>query len=93
MSIQLQSRQHVTPPESFTNYPPLTPPPTDEKSLSVVSHIIEVIRNRWEGRNFTDSSWLVYPLDLKGYQDLQLEIQKDESLWSFVQHKLRYKEP
>ncbi|MCJ1395237.1 hypothetical protein MMC18_008120 [Xylographa bjoerkii] len=89
MSIQPHPRQHATPPESFTNSP-LTPPPTDEKPTSLVSRIIEEIKNRREGRNVTDIPWAVYLLDLKGYQELQHELQRDESLCGFAKHKLRY---
>ncbi|TVY84676.1 hypothetical protein LSUE1_G000925 [Lachnellula suecica] len=89
MSIRPHSRQQTTPPESFTN-PPLTPPPTDEKGLSLVSRIVEEIKNRWEGRNLTATPWVVYSLDLKGYQELQHELERDESLCGFAQHKLRY---
>ena len=92
MSIQTYSRQQTTPPESFTN-PPLTPPPTDEEGLSLVSRIVEEIKNRREGRDLMATPWVVYSLDLKGYQELQHELKRDESLCGFVQHKLRYKEP
>ena len=91
MSFQPNSRQHTTPPESFTN--PLTPPPTDEKGLSLVSRIIEKIKNRREGRDFTSTPWVVYSLDLKGYQELQHKLERDKSLCGFAQHKLWYEEP
>ncbi|ELR07553.1 hypothetical protein GMDG_08468 [Pseudogymnoascus destructans 20631-21] len=89
MSIQTHPRQHATPPESFTSLP-LTPPLTDKTTTSLVSRIIEEIKNRQEGRNLTSTPWAVYLLDLKGYQELQHELQRDESLWGFAQHKLRY---
>ncbi|KAG9232706.1 hypothetical protein BJ875DRAFT_505834 [Amylocarpus encephaloides] len=89
MSIQLHPRQRATPPDSFTS-PPLTPPPTDEKTTSLVSRIIKEIKNRQEGRNLTSTPWAVYLLDLKGYQELQQELQRDDSLCGFAQHKLRY---
>lgn len=92
MSIQPHPRQYATPPESFTS-PPFTPPPTDEEPTSFVSRIIEEIKNRQEGRNLTSKPWAVYLLDLKGYQELQHELQRDESLCGFAQHKLRYEEP
>ena len=82
MSIQPHSHQHATPPESFTNHP-LTPP-TDEKGLSLVSRIVEEIKNRREGRDLTTTPWVVYSLDLKGYQELQHELERDESLCRFV---------
>ncbi|KAA6408873.1 MAG: hypothetical protein FRX48_07217 [Lasallia pustulata] len=89
MSIQPHPGQYATPPESFTS-PPFTPPPTDEKPTSLVSRIVEEIKNRQEGRNLTSTPWAVYFLDLKGYQKLQHELQRDESLCGFAQHKLRY---
>jgi hypothetical protein len=92
MSIQPHSRQHATPPESFTN-PPLTPPPTDEKGLSLVSRIVEEIKNRREGRDLKSTPWVVYSLSMEGYQELQHELERDESLCGFAQHKLRYEEP
>jgi len=92
MSIQPHSRQHATPPESFTN-PPLTPPPTDEKGLSLVSRIVEEIKNRREGRELMSAPWVIYLLDLKGYQELQHELERDKSLFEFAQHKLWYEEP
>lgn len=70
--------------------PPPTPPPTEETTTSLASRIIEKIKNRREGRNVTSTPWVVYSLDLKGYQELQHELQGDESLWGFAQHKLRY---
>lgn len=91
MGIQPHFRQHATPPESFTN-PPLTPP-TDEKGLTLVSRIVERIKNRRKGRDLTTTPWVVYSLDLKGYQELQHELERDESLSRFAQHKLRYEEP
>ena len=36
--------------------------------------------------------WARYSLDLKGYQDLLQQLQSDEPLWGFVEHKLWYKE-
>ena len=92
MNIQPHPHQLATPPESFTN-PPLTPPPTDEKGLSLVWRIVEVIKNRRLGRDFKSTPWVVFPLDLKGYQELQHELARDESLWGFAQHKLRYEKP
>ncbi|KAF7858464.1 hypothetical protein EAF04_009064 [Stromatinia cepivora] len=89
MSIQTHPNQYATPPGSFTS-PPLTPPPTTEKTSSLVSRIIEEIRNRQEGRNVTSEPWIDYSLDPKGYKELQQELQRDESLWGFTQHKLRY---
>ncbi|TVY90308.1 hypothetical protein LAWI1_G003603 [Lachnellula willkommii] len=81
--------QDVTPPESFTN-PPLTPPGTDEKTTTSISRIVEEIRNRRKGRGLTRIPWACYILDLQGYQNLLQELQRDESLWGFAQHKLRY---
>ena len=73
MSIQLHPRQYATPPESFTSAP-LTPPPTHEKTTSVISRIIEEIKKRQEGRNVRNVFWAVYLLDQKGYQELQHEL-------------------
>lgn len=89
MSIQPQSHQHTTPPESLISLP-LTPPPTDEKTSSV-SRIVEEIRNRREGRSLTSLPWVGYTLSLEGYQNLLQQLKSDESLWGFVQDKLRYR--
>lgn len=89
MSIQEpRPRQYSTPPESFTN--PLLTPPTDEKGQNSVSRIIQEIKTRREGRDLTSMPWAIYSLDLKGYQELQHELERDESLLGFAQHKLRY---
>ena len=82
--------QLKTPPESFTS-PPLTPPPTDEKSKSVVSAILRVIKNYKAGKASTGSS-AEFRLEPEGYKNLlqKLQSDSDESLWGFVEDKLRY---
>ncbi|EKD12521.1 uncharacterized protein L3040_009427 [Drepanopeziza brunnea f. sp. 'multigermtubi'] len=77
------------PPETQSS-PPLTPPTKDERDSSLVSRVIEHIKNRREGRDLTTSPWVAYSLSLQEYQELQLELERDESLWGFVQEKLRY---
>lgn len=86
MNIQTHPRQYVTPPDNSTSLF-FTPPPTP---TSLVSRIIDEIKNRQKGRNLTNTPWVVYSLDLKKYQELQHEFQKDQSLCGFAQHKLRY---
>jgi hypothetical protein len=65
----------------------------DEKATSMVSRIIEHVRNRERGQDWTDNPWTVYLLDPKGYQELLRNLLRDESLWGFAKHKLRYKQP
>jgi hypothetical protein len=88
MSIQ-QKSLHATPPESFTSAP-LTPPPTDEKTTSLVFGIVAEIRSRKGGRTSFIKPWTGYTLDTKEYQNLLQLLRSEESLWGFVRQKLRY---
>jgi hypothetical protein len=90
MNVQSKPPKHVTPPDSFTSQP-LTPPPTDERSISV-SRIIKEVRSRQQGRSLTGIPWADYTLDPEGYEDLFHRLQNDEPLWGFVEDKLRYKQ-
>jgi hypothetical protein len=84
-----QQALHATPPESFTS-PPLTPPPTDEKTTYLISRIAEKIKSRKDGRSPFIEPWTGYTIEETEYKDLLQLLRSDESLWGFTRHKLRY---
>lgn len=78
----------VTSPTSFTKAP-LTPPASEDSiEKSPVSVLLEEIRRRSRGRGVSEP-WMPFELDPNGYKTLQQKLQKDSSLWGFVQDKLR----
>lgn len=90
MDTQSTPPKRDTPPDSFTNQP-LTPSPADARSDSV-SRIIKEVRNRQQGRSWTDITWANYTLDPEGYEDLLHRFQSDEDLWGYVDDKLQYEQ-
>jgi hypothetical protein len=88
--MSMQSPLQVTSPQSFSSSPPLTPPPTDEKASQLITGIIAEIRRRKDGRSPSTEPWTRYTLDENQYKDLLHRVQSNESLWAFLQHKLRY---
>lgn len=79
------------PPASFTNAP-LTPPASEDRTeKSPVSVLLEEIRRRSRGSRgkVVSEPWLPFEIDRKSYKILQQKLQKDSSLWGFVQDKLR----
>jgi hypothetical protein len=49
------------------------------------------MRRRHDGRGPSTEPWIGYPLDEKLYRNLLHLVQGDESLWGFLQDKLRYR--
>ena len=81
---RLTGKPITTPPESFTASP-LTPPPCDQKSASVVPRLLEIIRNRKDGRNFSEEPWQAFNVNASEYKEFQQLVRED----GFVQDKLR----
>jgi hypothetical protein len=85
--MSTQSLQ-ITPPESFTSSP-LTPPTTEEKSVSSISRILTEVRRHRDGYCLTTGEhWLRFSLDVFQYKNLQRQLRKD-NLWDHYEHKLR----
>ncbi|OBT50221.1 hypothetical protein VE04_09152 [Pseudogymnoascus sp. 24MN13] len=80
--------EKVTPPGSFTT--PLTPPPTDQKPTTSVVNVLQYLRGLKDGRNVSKSSWLKWKLQPSEYDELLCLLKNDESLWVFVETKVRY---
>jgi hypothetical protein len=80
----------VTPPQSFTSSPPLTPPPTSEKASHIVASIVTEIKALQSGHSRLTEPWVEYPLNEDQYGELLRQIQSDETLWSYVREELRY---
>jgi hypothetical protein len=73
------------PPTESLMYPLLTPP-TNQKSTTVVSRIIDQIDGLRTGHYSMREPWLAFQLDSSEYKDLQELIRED----GFVQDKVRY---
>jgi len=80
----------VTPPQSFTRSPPLTPPPTSEKASQVVESIVAEIKARQSRHSKSTEPWVGYSLNEGQYGELQCQIQSYESLLGYVKEELRY---
>ncbi|KAH7389270.1 hypothetical protein BKA64DRAFT_680154 [Cadophora sp. MPI-SDFR-AT-0126] len=102
MTVQTRSspqlKLHVTPPSSFTTHP-LTPPPTDEKSPTVLRIIRDIRRRKAEvgagagiGKTKLPAPvpWTAYSLDAEAYTELLRRFECDENLAAFVDHELRF---
>jgi hypothetical protein len=80
----------MIPPQGYTSDSPLTPPPTDEKSLRDVSSIIEEISARRDGHSDSVEPWASYTLNEDQYVELLRRVSSDKSLSGYIEHKLRY---
>ena len=81
MSKHPTSVATTTPLESFINAP-LTPPPSDTKPSTQVSHIIRYLRLRRKGYGHLQP-WTVFQLQPGDF------VQADPVLWSFFTNKVR----
>jgi len=88
----LLKEQHTTPPSSFVD-PPLTPPPTDKKVFTQVPRVLALFRARKAGRHVEQDPWTVFQLALGEYDELECRLKQEESLWEYVQHKIRQVTP
>jgi hypothetical protein len=79
----------VTPPQSFTSSPPLTPPPTSEKASNVVANIVTEIKARQSGHSRLTEPWVEYPLNEDQYRELLRQVQSDETVLGYVREELR----
>ena len=71
----------------------ITSPATDEKPVTKVADIICALKRRRDGRGFYDNPWTVIPLSFAEFKNLQDQIDADQSLWGFVDDKVRYDPP
>ncbi|KAH8726369.1 hypothetical protein GQ44DRAFT_758681 [Phaeosphaeriaceae sp. PMI808] len=86
--MSAQSLQ-ITPPQSFTSSP-LTPPATEEKTVTPISRILEVIGRRKAGRRLpTSEHWLRFPLNRDQYEDLHRQLREGD-LWGYYEDKIRH---
>jgi hypothetical protein len=67
---------HITPPGSLKSLP-LTPPATEEKRVSSILHIVEVVRRHKDGRSLNaEEHWLRFPLNACEYEILEPQLRK-----------------
>ncbi|KAI9770858.1 MAG: hypothetical protein M1839_003021 [Geoglossum umbratile] len=85
----LLKEQHITPPSSFVD-PPLTPPPTDKKVFTQVPRVLALFREIQAGRPIERHPWTVFQLTLGEYDEIERQLEREESLWGFVKDKIRY---
>lgn len=70
MSIPGATESSTTTPLDRSTIPPLTPPPSNQKSVTPITPLVEEIcRPRDEG-NYSEEPRLAFPLDAQGYKDL-----------------------
>jgi len=81
--------EKVTPPSSFIKTP-FTPPPTDSKPTKLVLNILQLIWQFKCGHPVSESEWHTFKLRRGEYDNLLILLEKNESLWTFVETKLRY---
>jgi hypothetical protein len=84
----LLKEQHITPPSSFVD-PPLTPPPTDKKVFTQVPRILALFRERKAGTYDERNLWTVFQLAVGEYDELERQLKQEESLWGYVEDKIR----
>ncbi|KAK4996010.1 hypothetical protein LTR66_004285 [Elasticomyces elasticus] len=84
-----KDQQRITPPSSFVN-PPLTPPPTKEKAFVQVARVLQLFRDRKAGRPTRRDPWTRFQLASGEYDDIQRQIERDESLHGYIEDKIRY---
>jgi hypothetical protein len=80
----------ITPPGSFITSP-LTPPPTDSKPTKLVLTVLDVLRQCRDGKQISESPWHTYKIQREEYDDLIGLVKKEQSLWTFIETKFRYK--
>ncbi|KAI9770759.1 MAG: hypothetical protein M1840_003009 [Geoglossum simile] len=85
----LLKEQHITPPSSFVD-PPLTPPPTDKKIFTQVPRVLTLFRERKAGTYGERDSWAVFRLAIGEYDELERQLEREESLWGYVKDKIHY---
>jgi hypothetical protein len=80
--------QHITPPSSFVDTP-LTPPPTDEKAFIQAPRIIALFKDIQAGRHTKEQPWAEFQLAGGEYDEIERQLERDESLSGFVKNKIR----
>ncbi|KAL9103920.1 MAG: hypothetical protein Q9163_001068 [Psora crenata] len=90
MQYHLDNRPDKVTPPSILIKNPLTPPPTDSRPTKRVLEILEFISQRKRGRAVLKSPWHKVKLHHAEYHQLLTLLEKEESLWVFVETKLRY---
>jgi hypothetical protein len=67
----------------------LTPPPTDEKQSPQVSRVLALFKQRQTGRHNRRDPWIELQLAEGEYDEVERQLQQDESLWEYVKDKIR----
>ncbi|TKA61444.1 hypothetical protein B0A49_11799 [Cryomyces minteri] len=81
----------ITPPDSFITAP-LTPPLTGKKPSEAVVKIHKLLRYRQSGGRVSETPWRTFKLQPDEYDELLCLFKNDESLWGFVENKVRYEQ-
>jgi hypothetical protein len=82
-------RQKITPSTSFTGAPP-TPQSVDDKRFPEASRIIQLFKDIQAGQYAQQLPWTHYKLVPGEYEEIERRIKCDETLWGYVNDKLRY---
>lgn len=85
----MKEHQHITPPSSLVDAP-WTPPPTDEKAFKQASRVIALFKDIEAGRYIWDQPWTEFQLVGGEYEELRRQLRRNESLFGFVEDKIRY---
>ncbi|KAF2788691.1 hypothetical protein K505DRAFT_366255 [Melanomma pulvis-pyrius CBS 109.77] len=85
----LKENQHITPPLSFVD-PPLTPPPTDEKTFTQAPRVIALFKDIEAGKSVKQPPWTVLQLARGEYDEIERRLEQDELLCGYVKDKIRY---
>lgn len=83
-----RDQQQTTPPSSFVN-PPLTPPPTEEKAFVQAARVLQLFQDRKAGRPIRQDPWTRFQLVPGEYDEIQRQIERDESLHGYTKDKIR----
>lgn len=68
---------------------PLTPPSTNQKAFVQAPRILALFKDREAGRGTKQQPWTEFQLAEGEYDELERQLKRDESLFGFVQDKIR----
>jgi len=88
----LKKHQHITPPSSFVDAP-LTPPPSVEKAFTQALRVITLFKDIQAGRHVKQHPWTEFQLARGEYEELVCRLRRDESLFGYVEDKIRCVNP
>jgi hypothetical protein len=67
----------------------LTPPSTNKKAFVQAPRILALFKDREAGRDTKQQPWTEFQLAEGEYHELERQLKRDESLFGFVQDKIR----